>query len=159
VQDIIRVFTQAWYSGAADEGIKPDELSAEEINRLQSEIANEASFIANFGNDIVANSRAAGGRLEPLLSRSDLWANGYTRIRAIARLMAAKDKKKIWTLNPAEHCPSCLKLEGKVKRASYWIEHGVQPKAWDKLVCKLGCKCTLEDTDLPLSKGPLPSLP
>lgn len=159
VQDIIYYLTQAWYAGAKEEGVAPDELNVDERARLRAEIASEASFVSNFINDIQFNNRASGGSLAPFLYRATLWANAYTRVKAIARLMASGDKKKIWTLHPAEHCQSCRKLDGKVKRATYWLDHGVQPKAWDKLACRMNCRCTLDDTDAPLSKGPLPNLP
>jgi hypothetical protein len=108
---------------------------------------------------IERNSRARKGKLRVVMQRIEVWAKAYNRIVQIAKTYAGKDKKQKWTMHPAEHCQSCLKLSGKVKRASYWRDHDVYPKHWDKLECRNGCQCTLEDTDEPMSKGPLPSLP
>ena len=154
-----RAFTQAWLEGAKAYGISEEELTPAERQWLEVEIAHETSYISRFADAIEAGSKANGGKLTPLLQRTELWVKGYERIRQLAKVYAGKDTKLVWKLNPAEHCPSCLKLAGKVKRASYWKDHGVLPKAWDKLQCRLGCKCSLEPTTDRATPGPLPSLP
>ena len=60
------------------------------------------------------------------------------------------------------NCNSCLKLDGKVKRASWWTENNVLPRVpgapW--LACKgWRCQCGLFPTDKPLSRGRMPKLP
>ncbi len=60
------------------------------------------------------------------------------------------------------NCSSCLKLDGKVKRASWWTENNVLPRVpgapW--LACKgWRCQCGLFTTDKPLSRGRMPKLP
>ena len=60
------------------------------------------------------------------------------------------------------NCSSCLKLHGKVKRMSYWVEKGILPQVpgCDYLKCRgYQCGCVLTLTDEPQSKGPLPHLP
>lgn len=150
---------RAWYDGAAECDIKPDELTLEELSRLQEEINNDLLYVMNFAAAIVNNSKLNGGKLGPLLSRTVYWNDRYQQVRDIAKTMACADQKYQWVLNPAEHCTSCLKLDGKVKRGSTWSAANVYPKNWDLLVCGGGCKCDLTPTDLPLSPGPLPVLP
>lgn len=156
---IQRGFSQAWREGALRCGIDFDELSRDELNALRSEIVRETQFIDGVAGFIEANSRDNGGKLSVVMQRAELWIQAYDRVANRAQSMACKDQKLKWVLNPAEHCSSCLKLEGKVKRASFWTERGVYPKAWDKLDCKQGCKCDLVPTTEPLSRGPLPNLP
>lgn len=156
---IRRGFTQAWAEGAAVYGVKPDEYTDAERARLAQEIVQESQYIMRFADAIEAHSKKNGGKLEPLFTRAELWIAAYDRILNLAIAYAGKDQKLRWTLHPAEHCKSCVRLSGKVKRSSYWVEHDVYPKHWGKLICKGGCHCSLEPTDEPLSKGPLPGLP
>lgn len=152
-------YRKAWYEGAKTMGLMPDELSKTELNRLNTEIAAELSRVYNLAIFVLDNQQYKGGLLRSIFNRIDKWVTGYVRIREMAKMFAAKDKKLRWTMHPAEHCSSCRKLEGKVKRASYWKAHSVSPKSWSKLECKLGCKCTLEHTFAKCTPGPLPNLP
>jgi len=153
---------QAWYSGAKECGILPDELSQEERVELKRNINYELRWIEGFANAIEENSKANGGKLGPLFSRAEIWIGRYEGIRSQAKAMACKDKKLRWTLGESEHCQSCLKLAGKIKRASYWYERGILPRVHGAEYLECGgwrCQCTLEPTSEPASKGPLPSLP
>ena len=151
---IERGYTQAWYEGAKMYGINPEDMTQAEHDRLTEEVMKETSYINGFAQAIMDNNKFMGGKLEPLFYRAEMWVNGYTRVLNIAKTLAAKDQRQIWVLNPAEHCSSCRKLDGKVKRASYWLAH-ITPKSW-ALQCRGNCKCTLEPTDKPISRGPLP---
>ena len=152
----------AWYTGAADCGIAPDELSAQEQQALQAAIDYEHLWIGRLANDVEAGSKANGGQLSPLFSRLEVWIGRWEGVVSKARVMACGDRKLRWTLGPTEHCSSCMKLDGKVKRASFWNDMGILPRvhgAW-YLDCQgFRCQCELLPTDEPLSKGRFPSLP
>ena len=162
---IDNAFYRAWYEGAAECGIKPEELTPDEQQELQQAIATERGFIGRFADTIEKNSKAEGGKLTPLLNRVDRWVIRYNDIRNRAKMMACGDQKLEWVLGISEHCDSCLKLAGKIKRASYWQENDVRPQHPTKLLCMIGaggvsvCQCALVPTDRHLSPGPLPSLP
>lgn len=158
VSTIEREFPLAWRDGAKECGVSMSELTDVERAKLASEIQNDLGFIIGFGQHIEANRRGIG-LLRGLKTRTEYWVQGYTRVMNVAKTMACGDKKLQWTLNPAEHCSSCLKLDGKVKRASFWNARGVHPKSHNHLKCRQKCRCELKETDLPLSPGPLPSLP
>jgi len=154
--------TQAWHEGAKECGILPGELTQAERVELQRNIQYETQWIEGLGTAIEENSKANGGKLGPLFNRIEVWIGRYEGIKANAKVMACKDRKLRWTLGEAEHCASCLKLAGKVKRASYWHERGILPRVHNAPYLECGgwrCQCTLEPTDEPASKGPLPSLP
>lgn len=159
ITSIQRGFRRAWVQGAKQCGVLEDELTEDEQAALEQEINSDITYLLGFALAIEEGSKANGGKLTPLINRARMWVERYTAIVELAKIMACEDQKLKWTLNPAEHCKSCLKLEGKVKRASYWKNYDVRPKHWDKLDCKGGCRCSLEPTDEPISKGPLPSLP
>jgi hypothetical protein len=162
---ITRRFTEAFMEGAGLEGIRPEELTPQELIELQNEINTERRFIFSFAQDIEENSKANGGKLQPLMNRIRLWANRYIGVRALGQSMARADPKLKWVLHSAETCPSCRKLDGKVKRASFWRAHDVRPKHKHKLECMLSahgvpvCRCEFEITTDPLTRGTLPGLP
>ena len=153
--------TAAVHEGIAECGIKPNEMSPQEKDMLREAIFSERDYIDQLLIDIENGSKKKGGKWGTFAGRLGLWVSRYDSIKMKASSMACGDKKKVWILGATKvHCPSCLKLEGKVKRNSYWATH-VLPQNFpnDKLECKGAGQCTLEDTDAPLSKGPLPNLP
>ena len=165
--DTVRLgFEAAWHEGAAECGILPEDLTAEERQALQSATVQENGYIAGFADTIEEKSKANGGKLGPLLVRAELWVKRYNDLRNRAKEMACGDQKLKWKMHPEkEHCKSCLKLNGKVKRASVWRNNDVRPQHPTKLECMVGaggpsvCGCEFVVTDEPCSRGPLPNLP
>lgn len=160
---INRRLTQAFLEGAEKCGVKEDELTNAENLALGRAIQKELTFIQGLTNDINANKRGVG-KLGPFMTRvSGLWLNRYRELISKGQSLICKDLKSEWVLNPAkENCPSCVRLNGKVKRGSFWIKSGILPNVPNAsyLVCKgFDCGCELVPTRKPVSKGPLPSLP
>lgn len=113
-------YNKAWNAGAAECGIMPDELSPEEQVKRQSMITAQMGYINGFASAIEQNSKEKGGKLGPLLNRGQLWSNRYRDVINTARAMACADRKLKWVLGATEHCKTCLRLAGKVKRGSQW---------------------------------------
>ena len=153
---------RAWHAGAAECGIAPDELSPAEVLGLQDAIDYEHLWIGGLANTIGAGSKAKGGKLTPLFTRIEIWIGRWEGVKSKALTMACADEKQEWVLGPTDHCDSCKKLSGKVKRGSWWNENGIWPRVHDAwyLDCHgFRCECQLLPTDKPLSKGRMPSLP
>jgi hypothetical protein len=92
-------------------------------------------------------------------SRLPMWINRYTEVVNTAKIMAGADRKLKWVLGPTEHCSSCLKLAGKVKRGSVWIASGIQPQSRSLECGGFNCQCSLQPTTDRASAGRLPSIP
>jgi len=158
-------YTRAWIEGASECGIGLDDLTEEEMFLLRSRILQDQIYADNLGLAVETNSKANGGKLYSFYPRADLWANGYVEIQNTAKLMACEDQKFQWIITAKESCPSCIKLAGKVKRASYWKKSDVHPQHRSKLDCMISaggvpvCKCYFEKTDAPITPGQLPRLP
>ena len=150
----------AWEAGAKAAGIAPDEMTDREISTMQTDIFNQFQYVPGFGQYIQSVSRAAGGKLESTLPRMNMWVNRYNEFYTRGRMSAQQDAKQEWVLGPTEqHCGSCAKLSGKVKRSSTWIEADIYPMN-PRLECKgYNCLCQLTPTTMPLSKGKLPKIP
>lgn len=166
-----RGLTRAWREGAGEQGIGPEDLTQKELDALEDTINGQFAHLPSLANDLLLmRQQAIEQGVSPTLrnmpqgwySRADLWVRRYDQTRILANTMAKLDAKKEWTLGNAEHCSSCLKLAGNVRRASYWFESGIMPQVPGAtyLECEgYRCACTLEDTEKSISKGSLPSLP
>jgi hypothetical protein len=154
---------RAFIEGAAKCGIVPAEFTQDERIAMRRGIQNELSFIWSFGLAIEAGNKASGGKLGPHFQRSEAWIVRYREAVNRASVMTCANKKLIWRLGATEqHCGTCNKLDGKVKRADSWQEIGVLPQNAPNPLLECGgwrCLCTLTPTDLPASKGPLPRVP
>lgn len=165
--DTVRIgLTSAYHEGASECGVQPSELTPTERIGLARIIADEQSHIAGFLDYVQAHNKASGDKLAPMLGRAEAWGLRYYDVYTRARLIACADRKLEWMINHVrvvkENCDSCLRLNGKVKRASYWKQHEVQPQNPPNPKLKCGgwkCGCGLVETDKPLSRGPLPRLP
>ncbi len=152
--------TRAWWDGAGQMGIAPNELSPAERAEMHSTIMSQRQYIHGFLQAIEDGSRAEGGKLGPLRTRAELWIKRYDDVKQIAKAHAGRDQKLRWIRDARDSCNSCIRLEGQVRRASYWNEH-VMPNSPD-LDCVASangipvCKCELVPTDKRCTPGPLP---
>lgn len=158
-------YYRAWFEGAAECGIMPDEISNQESFWLRSRILTDQLYSDKLGLDVDENNKRHGGKLYSFYARADLWANNYNEVRNMAQLMSCHDQKEEWVITAKESCPSCKKMAGIVKRASFWREHDVYPQHRGKLECMIDaggvpvCKCYFKKTDKRVTPGSLPLLP
>jgi hypothetical protein len=166
VREIIRSqYPVAWAEGMMEVGLTPADMTARERQALQAATNAAVSAIPGLEQFIITHlrkddlTRTYAATIAP---RVNIWINGYGAVANRAAAMAGKDEKLEWRLGVAEHCTSCIRLNGKVKRASWWVNNGVLPAVpgADYLVCRgFNCKCSLNPTDKPLSRGRMPKLP
>ena len=132
MSSIDRGFTRAWRLGAAEFGITPADYSEAEQSTLRQRINEQDPYVmALFGRLI---PKARGGLMRDALKEAELFVARFEDVRGQARVMAARDAPMEWTVGVAEHCNTCInKLNGKVKRASWWVSNGILPRragAW-----------------------------
>lgn len=155
--------TQAWNAGLQSVGVQPSEQSPAQRIELQQIINREISLLFSFLVDIEAGSKANGGKLAPQMARADKWISRAADVESRARVTAQTDPKLKWILGPTDvSCPSCLKLENKVKRASTWKRLDLHPRnpPNEKIICRgWNCLCVFQPTTDKLSRGPLPKTP
>ena len=155
-----RGIMDAWREGAAKAGVAEDELTQAELDARMAFMWAQWSQLPGLATFVDAHSQANEGKLETVLGRVDLWVNQYNSASIKAEAMAAGDAKYAWVYGPTEHCTTCLRLNGKVKRMSYWVDHVLPQNAPNpRLLCGgWRCQCTLQKTAEPLSKGKLPGV-
>lgn len=151
--------TRAWYEGAAECGIRPEELSGPEREQLKRYIFSQRLFMGRFGEALMElPNKAAGGKLGAYFARLDTWVNRYNEVQVHAAAMACGDRKKTWVLGwTKKHCVSCLGFEGRVYRYSTWLQNGALPQS-KRLRCNgYNCDCGLADSDQRLTPGRFPA--
>lgn len=156
-----RGFEQAFREGQKSCGILPADRTEEESATLTRLIGDSYQHVGRLVEWIVQHSKASGAPWEMIKSRAALWTNRYEEAKNTAMALACKNKKLLWRIDGGEHCRSCLKLNGRVARASTWADRGVFPKMTNGLL-KCGgfrCKCSFVETDLPATRGRWPNLP
>lgn len=161
-----RGLRRAWLEGAAKVGVKEEDLTEAEIARIDEIVSKESEFAFAFLDEVAQETRADKVKLGKHIKRSLKWMNRYTEVVNLGMLSARDDPKLKWVINrEKDNCVSALKLSDKVKRKSTWDAAGVRPQSPDKLECMVNaggipvCGCKFEETDEPLSRGPLPGLP
>ena len=151
--------TKAWREGMKEVDMDPDEMTDQEKTILQEIIDREEDHVLDFAQEIMD---ARDAKTPPPVSRAAVWANRYREVVNIAKTMAAQDKKFEWVLGPTEHCKSCLKLSGIVKRGSVWQKAGIYPQMAPNGNLECGgwnCQCELVETTKPSRRGGFPRLP
>jgi hypothetical protein len=157
---IERAIERAWLEGAQECGIQEDELTVEELTTRDEFIFTQNDLVTGFIDAIVAQSKANGGQITPLLQRAEMWINQYSSAKQQSEALACANEKREWRIGRTEHCRTCLALNGQVRRLSFW-QNNVLPRSApnDKLICRgFNCQCELRKTDRPVSRGRLPRL-
>ncbi len=157
---------QAYNEGAAEVGVKPDELTNTEILERTRLVVTQESYITGVIDFIEKNSKANKGKLGTVFKRADLWIKAAVNAQNLGKETAKDDPKFKWVISETtkDHCVSALKLSGKVKRLSQWKKANIRPQS-PNLECMsqaggiVVCTCRFEITTEALSKGRLPSLP
>lgn len=152
----------AFAEGAKGCGITPDDYTEAETTALNDAILSEFSHTDSLADAVEAGSKANKGKLDPLFQRAEMWILRYQDVVNRGRVMACGDKKFKWAMGATEkHCRTCNALSGQVRRGSFWREHVLpQNPENPKLECKgYKCRCELQLTTDPVTRGRLPSLP
>ena len=132
-----------------------DEVGADwfpELEALLAEmIASEYSHVDGFFRAIV-DARIDETPIGPLLSRADIWANGWNNAYNAAKMLIAAlfGERLVWVYGAAEHCDTCRSLNGIVTFAREWEALNVRPQNPPNplLECQgWRCKCSLQPTN------------
>ena len=167
---ILRMFSitrrgleDAFERGMKSVGIDPSDITPNERLQFGEWLTDEQTHIVSLANFIQNNRREFGGNWKKISNRIKLWGKRFRDIRNKSRTLGGLNAKLEWRLGLTEkNCKSCSRLNGKVKRASWWAENEVYPQnpPNDKLECKgWKCDCDLDPTDKPLTRGRMPNLP
>ena len=156
-----RGLRQAFAEGAKECGVKPGDYTEAEEKAITDAILSEFEHTNNLADYVIEHNKAHGGKLDIVNQRAELWIIRYKDVVNRGKVMACGDRKYIWTLGQSEHCTTCARLAGQVRRGSFWRDNVLPQNAPnDKLECGgWKCQCELKGTDDPISRGRLPRVP
>jgi hypothetical protein len=148
--------------GGADMGITPEDYNEQDTALRDEIITEEQSHINDLLHYLDGLANDPKAKLSDADSRLELWKARFDDVRNRAKMILGKDAKLEWIYGDTEHCDTCARLNGVVKRASFWQTHGVLPQAPPNPMLQCGgwkCQCSLEPTTKPLKRGGLPRTP
>ena len=127
---ITNQLTKAWYEGALESDVFPQDMTDEDMTELSRLIADEMEYVYGLGDDIIILART--GTLEnfrtQIGSRLDIWANRYNEVANRAKVWFGGKTKYVWHLGTTEeHCTTCSALNGIVAWAEEWTRAKVVP--------------------------------
>lgn len=148
-------YRRAWREGMRQVGLDPERVFlAEWENVLNNRIEQEYNHVLDLAEAII-RAREDGKPVDALYARADLWVSRYEEVRNLAMITCGREQRLIWKLGIAEHCNTCLALDGIVAFARDWEASGWRPQS-PNLECRgYNCKCSLSPTDAaPTDKQP-----
>jgi hypothetical protein len=132
-------YRKAW-TDEGNDGALPDYIT----NSLDAYVIQQTNFdwIYQYYKDIV-DARIDGKPIDGLLARSKTWANRWTEAynEAIHAMTLENGGNEIWLMGDAEHCTTCLALNGIVATAKEWEISGWKPQGQDLACNGYNCKC------------------
>ena len=135
-------YEKAWFDEGGD-GVVPDYLN----KSYQDAVSAQYGYVDQFYRDIV-DEKIDQTSLDPLLVRANMWANRWNEAynEAVRLITLENGGRLVWKMGRAEHCSTCLALDGIVAFAKEWDAIGIKPQS-DRLECHgFNCKCSLSPT-------------
>lgn len=154
IQSAIRDASEA---GLKDGGLKKAEMTEEESAWVQEWILKQNDFIEAVATAIYEDGKVTAKEAE---GKAVLWWNksidpAYSEMV----FSASKNGAFLRKLGATEqHCVDCVKIDGQVRRASFWHNIGIW-NASPKTQCGgWRCQCQNVATDKPITRGRFPQL-
>jgi hypothetical protein len=158
-----RGYEAAWAEGAAACGILPADRTPEESAVLGEYVSIALQRVFPLAEFVAVGSQPNGGKWSDLQPRLNIWINRYAEVKARAQVMSCKDQKLKWVIDPQkESCSTCIKLNGRIYRASIWSKYDIYPRDTrpGKLNCHgFKCGCAFQATTEPVTPGRPPNVP
>jgi len=130
----------AWARGAASCGIADAELTVEERVRRDMLVIEQRNYIFGFLEWVHVHRRDGENKLlwGAIQPRINTWGNAWNKAYNEARARACGDQKLQWVRHKRrvtkKSCPDCLKLDGRIYRASIWAKYRIFPQSLE-LAC------------------------
>jgi hypothetical protein len=157
--EIDNQYWRAWREGAAELNVFPEDFTDDDNVQIESMIQANINYLDGIAGDIEAFI-AEGNHTDAefnqrFRARAALWGNGYESVVNDAKLWFGDKEKLEWVYGDAEHCSTCLALNGIVAWSREWNEANVKPQG-DMLECGgWQCKCSLQPTTKRRTAGAL----
>jgi len=144
---------RAYMEGLLKVGFDTNNMTGAMYAEIDEIRRNEENFVLDFIQQI-KDARDAETGFEQFFPRVDVWTNRYPDIVNRGVLAGAQHTGVLleWKLGVADHCATCVSLDGTVALAYQWSVSGFRPQSPPNDMLECGgwnCQCTLEPTDKP----------
>lgn len=143
---IRRYGERAYRDGLADGGVEMDTgdaLDREDMAALNKLIGEQSGYIGNVG-DVLYNADVSD---DATVNKPEMWWNKSVIPFYQAGLLSANGNGMYeWVVGKAEHCSTCLTMNGQVHRMREYSERGIMPQASSLECGGYRCKCSLKQT-------------
>jgi len=148
--------TLAYLDGMEEGGIASPELDTDDRATILAWLSGQSTFTTHFSKEVFTKGLS---ELQ-VAQRAGAWVeNSLGEIRLKGLMSVKRNALFKWVMDPtAEHCGSCVKLNGHVHRLKDWMRYNIRPKS-PALICWGGCKCTFAETKGEKATGKLSKVP
>ena len=153
-QAIIDDATLAYQEGMREGGSKDPEAdySSRDKKLVNGWIVTQASYINEFVDGAIAANKETGDARtkarNDMMDRAQLWVDNLNALGNLGTASRKGDMMVGWSVGSTEHCPTCLGLNGKTAKLSWFVSRGLIPqmRGNPNLKCKgYKCQCKLKD--------------
>ena len=153
-QAIIDDATLAYQEGMREGGSRDPEsdYSSRDMKLVNGWIVTQASYINEFVDGAIAANKETGDARtkarNDMMDRAQLWADNLNALGNLGTASRKGDMMVGWSVGPTEHCPTCLGLNGKTAKLSWFVSRGLIPqmRGNPNLKCKgYKCQCKLKE--------------
>jgi hypothetical protein len=122
-----RVGPEAYGEGLREGGVAIEEMDASDKTAISEWVSAQASFVNDFARAVV-EAGADEAQRPAILTRLAQWVRSASDLGNTGYLSTKKNRPAIWHLGPTEtHCKTCVGLDGKRHRVSWFLERGYLP--------------------------------
>jgi len=151
MKDLIGEYAEDTYTEAyRDAGNDAPELDDKDWDNIEDWQAEQRGAVAGFVGAMKAALKLKGDEgiaaTNAMLARSDLWVSALRTLAGKATARELADVMVTWKYGDTEHCRTCLSLNGKRKRLSWFVDNGYIPQENDSETLDCGgwrCQCEL----------------
>ncbi|MFA5166600.1 MAG: hypothetical protein WC449_04940 [Candidatus Paceibacterota bacterium] len=132
-------------------GKDPEDFTEEEQDRLDEYVNVNLESVGQLADDIYSDKYQDTEDRDGtamLLVRMGLWVMNAYALATLGMLNnpSNQENKLRWNLGTAEHCSTCLALDGQIHTVSEWNDSGFYPGNTSLLLCNgFNCACRFSD--------------
>lgn len=138
---------EAYAEGLREGGVSQDEMDDEDRAAIAAWVSEQVAHVNDFAAWLAAGEpRNSEDKRRQLADRVALWVQALENLGGLGRASAQKNMMCEWRVGDAEHCDTCLELNGQRHRLKWFTSKGYIPREVGSSTLDCGgynCKCGL----------------
>jgi hypothetical protein len=137
----------AYVEGLREGGVSQDEMDDDDHAAVRAWVDGQVAHVNDFATWLAGGEpRNSEDKRRQLADRVALWVQALENLGGLGRASAQKNMMCEWRVGDAEHCATCLELNGQRHRLKWFTSKGYIPRevGSDTLDCGgYNCQCSL----------------